>query len=40
MIGFATLCGVIGFVVPMLFDHDAGGALASALLGIGAPFSA
>ncbi|CAN5450029.1 hypothetical protein BH10PSE11_BH10PSE11_17650 [soil metagenome] len=35
MIGFAALCGVIGFVVPMLFDRDVGGALASALLGFG-----
>lgn len=35
IIGFGALCGVIGFVVPMLFDRDVGGALASALLGIG-----
>lgn len=35
VIGFAALCGVIGFVLPMLFDRDVGGALASALLGVG-----
>lgn len=35
IISFAALCGVIGFAVPMLFDRDMGGALASALLGIG-----
>lgn len=34
IIGFTVLCGLIGFFVPMLFDHDAGGALASALLGM------
>ncbi|MCF2524949.1 hypothetical protein [Bradyrhizobium sp. G127] len=34
VIGFAILCGLIGFFVPMLFDRDVGGALASALLGM------
>ena len=33
IIGFAILCGLIGFFVPMLFDRDVGGALASTLLG-------
>ncbi len=34
IIGFAVLCGLIGFSVPMLFDRDVSGALASTLLGI------
>ncbi len=34
IIGFAVLCGLIGFFIPMLFDRDVGGALASMLLGI------
>jgi len=32
--GFAVLCGLIGFFVPMLFDRDVGGALAATVLGI------
>jgi len=31
--GFALLCGLIGFFVPMLFDRDVGGALAATVLG-------
>ena len=30
----ATACGVVGLVVPLMFDRDVGGALASALLAI------
>lgn len=33
LVGFAALCGLIGFFIPMLFDRDVGGALASTLLG-------
>jgi hypothetical protein len=28
------LCGTVGLVVPLIFDRDVGGALASALLAI------
>jgi len=31
----ATACGVVGLVVPLMFDRDVGRALASALLALG-----
>ena len=34
LLSTATIFGVIGFVVPLMFDRDVGGALASALLAI------
>ena len=33
LLSTATIFGVIGFVVPLMFDRDVGGALASALPG-------
>jgi VIT1/CCC1 family predicted Fe2+/Mn2+ transporter len=34
IVGLALACGAVGFVVPLLFDRDVGGALAAATLGI------
>lgn len=33
LIAAALACGVIGWAVPLMFDQDVAGALASALLG-------
>lgn len=34
LIGACAACGATGFVVPLLFDRDVGGALASAIFGM------
>jgi hypothetical protein len=35
LLSTATIFGVVGLVVPLMFDRDVGGAMASALLAIG-----
>jgi hypothetical protein len=34
LIGICAACGTTGFVVPLLFDRDVGGALAATIFGI------
>ena len=34
LLSTATVCAAIGLAVPLMFDRDVGGALASALLAI------
>ena len=34
LIGICAACGATGFVVPLLFDRDVGGALAATIFGI------
>ena len=33
ILGVTFGCGIVGFVVPLLFDRDVGGALASMIFG-------
>jgi hypothetical protein len=35
LLSTAAIFGVVGLVVPLMFDRDVGGAMASALLAIG-----
>jgi hypothetical protein len=35
LLSTATIFGAVGLVVPLMFDRDVGGAMASALLAIG-----
>jgi len=34
VLGIALVCGLIGLIIPQLFNRDVGGVLASELLGI------